>query len=305
MKSYNNDSIEVNPSQIDFKKQIDSKPLNINSEESNSGIKHGFLSRLVIHILCFSYISSKINFNFQYIFGCIPLFIFNKLEIYRLITNFFVCQSLYELITGIIMISTVINNFEKKEGTLLFGFKLFYNLIISQIMLLLMFYLLSCIFPIVYIYRINSREFLCTAYLVKHLLTTETKKIINPFLGELNDRFIIVLFLLLYFFLKHEYRIENLFCLYYGFILCKYNNFFEPSFLSVKFINYIESSELGKILKISKYFISIKNSESKNNKSPLDAINLENYLNKNRIDFNEETIGLKDANNYENGDFMI
>lgn len=50
------------------------------------------------------------------------------------------------------------------------------------------------------VYRINSREFLCISYLVKHLLTTNTKKIINPFLGELNDRFIIVIFLLMYFF---------------------------------------------------------------------------------------------------------
>lgn len=305
MKSYNNNSIEVNLSTIDFKKQTNNKSLSLNSEESNSGINHGFLSRFMIHILFFSYISSKINFNFHYIFSCIPLFVFNYLEIYRLITNFFVCDSLYELITGIIMISTIINNFEKKEGTILFGIKFFFNLIISEIMLLFIFYLFSNIYPIVYIYRINSREFLCTAYLVKHLLTTETKKIYNPFLGELNDRFVIVLFLLLYFFLNHEYRFENFFCLYYGFIICKYKNFFEFPIISLKFINYIESSEIGKILKISKYFISIQNSENKNNKNAMNNLNLENYLNKNRNYFNEETIGLKDANNFENGDFMI
>ncbi len=304
MKSNNSDSIEVNPSPNDFK-----NPININLGNSKTFIKHGLLSRIMIHFIIFSYISSKINLNFYYIFSNIPLFTLYKFEFHRLITNIFVCDSFYELIIGIIMISTIINNFENKEGTIIFFYKFFYNSIISQIILLFIYFIISFSYKIVLIYRINSREFLCVAYLVKHLLTTNTKKIYNPFFGELNDRFVIVLFLFMYFFLNHEYRIENLFCLFYGFIICKYNKIFDLNFLSQKYINFIELTDIGKILKISDYFISINNI-NKNNIEKTNIINKnsEKYLDNKGNYMNDERIGLKAAleyDNYENGDFNI
>lgn len=140
MKSNNSDSIEVNPSPHDYKTPINNKGLNTHSSESKSNIKHCLFSRLIIHILIFSYFFGKLNFNSKFIFSNIPLFTIYKLEIHRLITNLFICESLYELIISIIMISTIINNFESKEGTILFFFKFFYNLIISQIFLLIIYY---------------------------------------------------------------------------------------------------------------------------------------------------------------------
>ena len=127
MKSVNSDSIEGNPSPPDFKKPIEHKILIETNTNSKRKINHGLFSHLILHFLFFSYIISKINFNFKFIFSNIPLFTIYKLEIYRLLINPFICESFYELIESIIMVSTIINNYENKEGTILFFFKFFYN----------------------------------------------------------------------------------------------------------------------------------------------------------------------------------
>ena len=302
MKSINSDSIEVNLSPHDFKTPINNKILIENNENSKICINHGLFSRLIIHFLFLSYLISKISFNFKFIFSNIPLFTIYKVELYRLLINSFICESLYEFITSIIMVSTIINNYENKEGTVLFFFKFYYNSIISQILLLIIYYIISFLNPISLVYRINSREFLCCAYLVKHLLTTDTKKILNPYFGELNDRFVIVLFLFLYLFLNKEYRIDNIFSLYYGFLICKYSKFFELKFISSKAITYIELSDIGKILKISDHFVSIQNVfiNINNNQN-----HVNNYISNKIIDFNDERIGLKAANEFEDRDFFI
>ena len=302
MKSENSDSIESNPSPQDFKISINNKIINDDNIDSKKYINHGLFSYIFIHFLLFSYLISKINFNFKFIFSNIPLFTIYKLEFYRLLMNPFLCESLYELIESIIMVSTIINNYENKEGTILFFFKFFYNSIISQILLLLIYYLFSLIKPIVLVYRINSREFLCCAYLVKHLLTTDSKKILNPYLGELNDRFVFILFLLIYLFLNKEYRIDNFICLYYGFLICKYNKFFELEFISSKQIIYIELSDIGKILKIPENFVSIQNFSIKINHN---SNNFDNFMKKKNININEERIGLKIADGLEDKDFII
>ena len=86
------------------------------------------------------------------------------------------------------------------------------------------------------IYRINTRKFICTAYLVKHLLTTDNKIIPNPYFSELNDRFVKVLFLLIYLFLNKEYTNDNMLCLFYWFFISKYNKYFELEFLLSKYL---------------------------------------------------------------------
>ena len=303
MKSVNSDSIESNPSPQDFKTPINNKIITDTEQDSKIYINHGLFSRLIIHFLFFSYLISKINFNFIFIFSNIPLFTIYKLEIHRLLINPFICESLYELITSVFMVSTIINNYENKEGTILFFFKFCYNSFIAQFILLFLYYIFSFIKPIMMIYRINLREFLCTAYLVKHLLTTDTKKILNPYLGELNDRFAIVLFLLIYLFLNKEYRIDNMLCLFYGFFMCKYNKFFELELLSSKYITNIELSDIGKILKLSDYFVSIQNTYIKINNNS--TITLNGAAKNENIDINDERMGLKAANELENVDFLI
>ena len=303
MKSVNSDSIESNPSPQDFKTPINNKIITDTEQDSKIYINHGLFSRLIIHFLFFSYLISKINFNFIFIFSNIPFFTIYKLEIHRLLINPFICESLYELITSVFMVSTIINNYENKEGTILFFFKFCYNSFIAQFILLFLYYIFSFINPIMMIYRINLREFLCTAYLVKHLLTTDTKKILNPYLGELNDRLAIVLFLLIYLFLNKEYRIDNVLCLFYGFFMCKYNKFFELELLSSKYITNIELSDIGKILKLSDYFVSIQNTYIKINSNS--TITLNGAAKNENIDINDERMGLKAANELENVDFLI
>ena len=72
-------------------------------------------------------------------------------------------------------------------------------------------------------------------------------------------------------------------------------------FLTSKQIDYIELSDIGKILKISDNFVSIQNIYIQlNNK-----INSNVYPKNEIIDINDERIGLKDANELENIDFLI
>ena len=302
MKSDNPDSIEVNPSPQNFKSPSNNKILIDNNEEQKININNGLFSRLIINILFISYVITKINFNFKFVFTNIPLFTIYRFELFRLLINPFICETFYEFITSIIMITTIINNYENKEGTILLFFKFCYNSIISQILLLIIYYCFSFFNPIALVYRINSREFLCCSFLVKHLLTTDTKKILNSYFGELNDRFAIVLFLLMYLFLNKEYRIDNFFCLYYGFLICKYNKFFELEFISSKYIEYLELSDIGKILKISDNFISIQNVFININKDKNDC---HNYLQNENIDINDEKIRLKAAYEFEDKDFFI
>lgn len=87
--------------------------------------------------------------------------------------------------------------------------------------------------------------------------------------------------------------------------MCKYNNIFDIKFFPQKYINAIEMSDLGKILKISDYYISVKNTENNIGKNTLNNLNFNKYLNKINIDLNDERIGLKAANDLENCDFMI
>ena len=135
-------------------------------------------------------------------------------------------------------------------------------------------------------------------------MTTDSKTIPIPYFGVLNDRFVIVLFLLIYLFLNKEYRIENVICLFYGFFICKYNKFFELEFLSNKYITNIELSDIGKILKLSDYFVSAQNSYMKINNNNSN-ITLNGAANSGIFDVNDERMGLKAANELENVDFLI
>ena len=110
MKSVNSNSIESNPSPQDFKIPISNKIITDTEQDSKIYINHGLFSRLIIHFLFFSYLISKINFNFIFIFSNIPLFTIYKFEIYRILINPFICESLYELIASIFLVSTIINS---------------------------------------------------------------------------------------------------------------------------------------------------------------------------------------------------
>ena len=297
MKQNNPNSIEVNESPKNYNSESPPKPKN---KSNLLKLKQGLLSRSLIFILIFCYLSNKLQKNFNLIFGNIPLFTFYKFEIYRSITDSFICNSFSELIIGILMISSVVNNFENKEGTILFFLQYIFNLFISQLFLVIFYLIIQKLNPIFISYRLHSREFICCSFLVKHLLTTNNKKIGCLLCGEINDRFLIVFFLLMYFFINEEYRIENIFCLYYGFLMCKYKNFFNlESLTQNKIINIIEMSEFGKIFKIFECFISFQKSHlvGKNSNS-----NLFSNIKNNDID---ENIKMKSNYDYEHKEFNV
>ena len=58
------------------------------------------------------------------------------------------------------MISSVVNNFENKEGTILFFLQYFFNLFISQLFLVIFYLIIQKLNPIFISYRLHSREFI-------------------------------------------------------------------------------------------------------------------------------------------------
>ena len=52
-------------------------------------------------------------------------------------------------------------------------------------------------------------------------------------------------------------------CLFYEFFISKYNKYFELEFLLSKYLANIELSDLGKILKLSDYFVPVRNTYMK------------------------------------------
>ena len=52
-------------------------------------------------------------------------------------------------------------------------------------------------------------------------------------------------------------------CLFYWFFISKYNKYFELEFLLSKYLANIELSDLGKILKLSDYFVPVRNTYMK------------------------------------------
>ena len=69
-----------------------------------------------------------------------------------------------------------------------------------------------------------------------------------------------------------------------------------------KNIIYIELSDIGKILKIPENFVSIQNISIKINNN---SNNFDNFMKKGIFNINDERIGLKAANEYEDKDFLI
>ena len=88
--------------------------------------------------------------------------------------------------------------------------------------------------------------------------------------------------------------------------MCKYKKIFGLEFFPQKYINFIELSDFGKILKISENYISTKKAENNIGTNNFNNLKINNkYLNKKDINFNDEKMGLKFAKDFENSDLMI
>ena len=208
-------------------------------------------------MLIYCYLNSFMNKNYILIFGNIPMFTFYYFEIFRLITGFFITENLFELIFYLFIIFTIFNYWENIEGTFKFTILIIMNLIIVQIVIGFLYILLSVLFPILKSYQIKSLPFLGIAFLVKHLLLTNTKKI-YVFPGkEFNDRFLVIIYFFWFLFLNgREFKIELIISFYYGFLMCKYPKMYTLQSLTNETVSMIEnSSNMKFISNIDSYII--------------------------------------------------
>jgi hypothetical protein len=223
----------------------------------NEKMKFGIFSRGIIFMLIYCYLNSFMNKNYILIFGNIPMFTFYYFEIFRLITGFFITENLFELIFYLFIIFTIFNYWENIEGTFKFTILIIMNLIIVQIVIGFLYILLSVLFPILKSYQIKSLPFLGIAFLVKHLLLTNTKKI-YVFPGkEFNDRFLVIIYFFWFLFLNgREFKIELIISFYYGFLMCKYPKMYTLQSLTNETVSMIEnSSNMKFISNIDSYII--------------------------------------------------
>ena len=220
-----------------------------NENFSNGKMKFGIYSKGIIFILIYCYLNSFINKNYNLIFGNIPMFTLYYYEFFRIITGFFISENLFELLFNIFIIFTIFNYWENKEGTFKFAILIIMNLIIVQIVMGILYIILSIIFPIVQSYQVKSLPFLGIAFLVKHLLLTNTKKI-YVFPGkELNDRLLVIIYFFWFLFINgSEFKFELIISFYYGFLMCKYPKMYTLQSLTDDTVSTIENSNNMKFI---------------------------------------------------------
>lgn len=268
----------------------------------NEKMKFGIFSRGIIFMLIYCYLNSFMNKNYILIFGNIPMFTFYYFEIFRLITGFFITENLFELIFYLFIIFTIFNYWENIEGTFKFTILIIMNLIIVQIVIGFLYILLSVLFPILKSYQIKSLPFLGIAFLVKHLLLTNTKKI-YVFPGkEFNDRFLVIIYFFWFLFLNgREFKIELIISFYYGFLMCKYPKMYTLQSLTDDTVSTIENSNNMKFISnIDSYIMKSLNILPVSNLSiNNDEIIKLNSKNVNEIKVNNEQKDSKDIKNID------
>lgn len=208
-------------------------------------IKFGLISKSIISLTIFNYVASFINKNYSLVFSNIPLFTLYHFEIFRFITSIFIADNLYELFLNFCIIYTIFNFWENKDGTAKFIIKLFIlNLFVFQIPILFLYFILHFLFPIVFIYKIKIIPSIGMAYLIKYVLSTETKKLFLINDKKINDRLLIFLYMIGIIILNGlKIKIEFILSFYFGFLICKYPKIFNASFLNEETILHFEKNE--------------------------------------------------------------
>lgn len=220
-------------------------------------IRIGILSRLLITLSFIFYALSFINKNLSLIYGNYFLFSINNYEVYRLITGIFICENIWELFLQCFLIFSVFNFYENLEGTIRFTAKFTINVVLFQILVLIVQFIISQFYPIIIIYSIKGLQALSFVYLIKHILTTNTKHIFVYKCSSVNDRFLLVSTILLFFILnRDEFKFELLVAFYYGYLLCKLKKYLDYN-LSKEKIRLFEKNESLKFFIKCKCFILI------------------------------------------------
>ena len=216
----------------------------MNGNSIKGKLKVGFSSRLLLSLLSICYFGSFINVNLSLVYSNIPMFTFLKFEVYRLITSLFMSDCLYEYLFNLFVVLTIFNFWENKDGTSKFIIKFVINLLIVQIAMLILYLLLYYFFPIIISYKIKILPSLGIAFLVKHLLLTNTKNVLLYTGKKINDRLLIVLFIVGFLIMNgREFKIEMWISFYYGFLMCKFPKIYDVEMINEESVLHFEKNE--------------------------------------------------------------
>jgi hypothetical protein len=284
-------------------------------EETNK-LKLGILSKTLCGFLIIFYIVSYFNKNFNLIYGNITLFILGNFEIYRIITGFFISESLIELILNISVIYTIINYYENYEGTTKFSVKFGINIIAFQLFILAIQIFLYFIYPIIISYYIKPIPALGVAYLVKHVLMTENKEILIYKDNKASNRWLLIIIFLVFIILNlTEFKVEIIVSLYYGFLMCKMSKLLNYN-LNEDTVLLFEKNDSYKFLVGLSDWVAIENSLLKKNVKKInidtevmdlhdDSLREDNNTNTNIIIHNNDNDNDNENNNNRNNNRYV
>ena len=218
--------------------------MNTEVQQTQKISKIGIYTRTLLFLITICYIGTYITPTLSLVYSNIPIFTFLKFELYRLITGLLISESLFEYAFNIFIIITIFNYWENKEGTSKFFIKISINMLIIQISMLILYLLLCYFFPIVLSFKIKIVPSLGIAFLVKHMLLTSTKNI-AVYRGQvINDRLLIVIYLICFLIMNgKEFKVELWLSFYYGFLMCKFPKIYDVELISEETILHFEKNE--------------------------------------------------------------
>lgn len=205
--------------------------------------KLGLFSKALLFLSAISYFGTFCNKYFTLVFANIPLFTVYYLEVFRLITSWITNETFFELSFSLLLIFSIINYWENKEGTFKFFVKFSINAIVFQVFVLFIYYFLHFLFSSLWIYQIKVLHSISIAFLVKHLLLTNTKSLVVLNDKKINDRLMIIVYIFLFLLINGFRYPEFLLSFYYGFLMCKFPKYLNSQIIQDQDISRFERNE--------------------------------------------------------------
>lgn len=241
-----------------------------NVVQQNIKMKLGFTTLLFVTLTTIFHIFTFFNSNFNLIYANIALFTVNWLEIYRLVSSLFVTERLEGYLLFIIYFLSIFNLYENTVGSLLLLKSIILNNIIIQCSITLILCLLSLLSPYYYTIHIPSLKYYSVALLVKYVLTSESKYFYLFNEIQVNAHWMVVFLLFTNLLTMKGVLIEILLTglsLLYGFLMCKYEKFFDFQFMPKDKISQLEDFDAFRVfmIKFESSYIPIVNTENREN----------------------------------------
>jgi membrane associated rhomboid family serine protease len=225
--------------------------------ENLKPIKFGLLTRAIITFVTLFFLLSHLNKNFTLIYANITLFTFNSLEIYRLLTSIFICENIFDYFFNIFVTLTILNFTENKEGTSKTTIRFILYTLLFQLLTNFFAFIIYFIHPVVLSNIIKPLPAISLTFIVRNILLTESRHI-QVYKGiEFNNRWLMIFTLVLFLIGNfNEFKFEALIAIVYGFLVCKFRNYFDY-FIVDENIQLFEKSENYKSLVTLDGFITL------------------------------------------------